>query len=88
MINACLLQFPYGRGGINKNRLIADNEPWHNKTIDLDQYVTHLSKISQPQFHYDLFCLILHNMKIKLQMVKFASYKVRKKVDIEFFLNN
>ena len=50
------------------------------KNIDIDQYVTHLSKISQPQFHYDLFCLILHNMKIKMQMVKFASYKVRKKL--------
>ena len=25
LINACLLQFPYGRGGINKNRLIDDN---------------------------------------------------------------
>ena len=40
--------FLYGRGGINENRLIDNNEPWHNKTIDLDQYVTHLSKISQP----------------------------------------
>ena len=85
LINACLLQFPYGRGGINENRLIDNNEPWHNKTIDLDQYVTHLSKISQPQFHYDLFCLVLQNMKIKMQMVKFASYKVRKKIDIETF---
>ena len=85
LINACLLQFPYGRGGINEDRLIEDNEPWHSKNIGIDEYVTHLSKISQPQFHYDLFCLILHNMKIKMQMVKFASYKVRKKVDIETF---
>ena len=85
LINACLLQFPYGRGGINEDRLIEDNEPWHSKYICIDEYATHLSKISQPQFHYDLFCLILHNMKIKMQMVKFASYKVRKKVDIETF---
>ena len=85
LINACLLQFPYGRGGINEDRLIEDNEPWHSKNIGIDEYVTHLSKISQPQFHYDLFCLILHNMKIKMQMVKFASCKVRKKVDIETF---
>ena len=80
LINACLLQFLYGRGGINEDRLIEVHEPWQNKNIDIDQYVTHLSKISQPHFHYDLFCLILHNMKIKLQMVKFASYKVRKKL--------
>ena len=78
LINACLLQFPYGRGRINKDRLIEDNESWCTKNIDIDQYVAHLSKMSQPQFHYDLFCLILHNMKIKMQMVKFASYKVRK----------
>ena len=78
LINACLLQFTCGRGGINKDRLIEDNESWCTKNIDIDQYVAHLSKISQPQFHYDLFCLILHNMKTKLQMVKFASYKVRK----------
>ena len=80
LINACLLQFPYGRGRINEDRLLDNNEPWHNKNIDIDQYVTHLSKISQPQFHYDLFCLVLHNMKIKIQMVKYASYKVRKKL--------
>ena len=42
LINACLLQFPYGRGGINEDRLIEVNEPWQNKNIDIDQYVTHL----------------------------------------------
>ena len=41
-----------------KDRLIEDNELWRSKNIDIDQYVTHLSKMSQPQFHYDLFCLI------------------------------
>ena len=80
LINACLLLFPYGRGGINKDRLVEDNEPWRSKNIDIDQYVTHLSKILQPQLHYDLFCLILRNMKIKMKMVKIASYKVRKKL--------
>ena len=85
LINACLLQFPYGRGGINEDRFIEDNESRRSNIIDIDQYVTHLSKISQPHFHYDLFCLILHNMKIKMQMVKFASYKVRKKLDVETF---
>lgn len=85
LINACLLQFPYGRGGIDENRLLEDDEPWRAQNINLDHYVTHLSKISQPQFHYDLFCLILHNMKVKLQMVKYASYRVRKKIDIKTF---
>ena len=79
LINACLLQFPYGRGGINENRLIDNNEPWHNKTIDLDQYVTHLSKISQPQFHYNLFCLVLQNMKIKNTNGKICQLQSEKK---------
>ena len=88
LINACLLQFPYGRGGIDENRLLEDDEPWHAQNINIYHYVTHLSKISQPLFHYDLLCLILHNMKVKLQMVKHASYRVRKKMIEKLFLNN
>ena len=47
------------------------------KEMDLIEYVTHLSKIQQPHFHHELFVLILYNMKMKLNMVRRASWRVR-----------
>ena len=33
LINACLLQFPYGRGGIQEKRLAEDNESYCAKIL-------------------------------------------------------
>ena len=77
LVNACLLQFPYGRGGIHELRKKGDGS-MSSKT-HIEDYVEHLTRLSQPHFHKELFTLILYNMHMKQVMVKIASWKVRKK---------
>ena len=75
LVNACLLQFPYGRGGLHEVRLKGDDSS--TTSTDVEEHLEHLSLVSLPQFHEELFCLILYNMLMKQQMVKTAGWKVR-----------
>ena len=45
LVNACLLQFPYGRGGMHEQRM-KGNGSFTNET-DIRDYVEHLSNLSQ-----------------------------------------
>ena len=78
LVNSCLLQFPFGRGGINERRFRKDGSI--TKHTKIKEYVTHLSLISQTQFHQQLFSLIMYNMHVKQEMVRTASYKTRGKM--------
>ena len=75
LVNACLLQFPYGRGGMQETRMKTDGS--FTSSTDVAQYVEHLSYISQRHFHHELFSLVLYNMQVKQQMVRAAGYRVR-----------
>jgi hypothetical protein len=86
LVNACLLQFPYGRGGMNERRLRSDGT--YTTNIDISEYIKYLSLQSQPQFHRELFTLILYNMEMKQMMVKTAGWKVRNKADANLFAND
>ena len=77
LVNACLLQFPYGRGGIHELRKKGDGS-MSSKT-HIEDYVEHLTRLSQTHFHRELFTLILYNMHMKQAMVKTAYWKVREK---------
>ena len=59
-LKASLLQFPYAFGGMNERRLKPDGSS--TSTVDLTEYVRHLSHISQPHFHRPLFVLILYSI--------------------------
>ena len=83
LVNACLLQFPYGEGGMHELRYRGDGS-MSNK-IPLEDYVEHLSKVSMPHFHHDLFTLILYNISMKQSMVQSAGWKVREKGKAEMF---
>jgi hypothetical protein len=63
LVNACLLQFPYGRGGMHEQRLNDKDEI--STVLNIEEYLKNLSMISQPQFHKGLFTLIIYNMIIK-----------------------
>ena len=76
LVNACLLQFPYGRGGMHEQR--TNNNKSFTCNIDIEEYVQHLSKVSQRHFHHELFSLILYNLSMKQAMVRNAGWKVRK----------
>ena len=78
LVNACLLQFPFGRGGIHEQRFTSKDRT--SETICIQEYVKYLSMNSQSQFHTGLFSLILFNMMVKQKMVRTASWKVRNKL--------
>ena len=82
LVNACLLQFPYGRGGLHEVQLKGDGSI--TNSTDIKEYLEHLSLLSQPQFHEELFTLILYNMYMKQEMVRSAAWKVRSKVNAAF----
>lgn len=44
-----------------------DGKPWNDDTDPL-QYLEHLSKVSQPVFHKQMFQLILYSVKCKIQL--------------------
>ena len=77
LVNACLLQFPYGRGGMHELREKGDGSM--TSSTDIEDYVQHLSKLSQPHYHHELFCLILYNLSAKQSMVRSAFWKARSK---------
>jgi hypothetical protein len=79
LVNACLLQFPYGRGGMHENRMEAKGCLTSN--TDVEEYVQHLTRLSQPSFHHELFTLILYNLSMKQAMVRNAGWRVRNKCD-------
>ena len=81
LVNACLLQFPFGRGGMHEARLKHDGS--FTKSSDVSEYVQHLSLLSQRQFHQELFCLILYNLHVKQKMVRSASLRVRNKLNAQ-----
>ena len=74
-VNACLLQFPYGRGGINEQRYNSAGEL--STVIDIMDYTKYVSLVSLPQMQAELFCLQLFNMQMKYVMIRFAGYKLR-----------
>jgi hypothetical protein len=74
LVNACIIQFPYGIGGLHEDRIIRSDK---TGLMDIESYATHLSRISRPHFHEELFVLILYNMKVKMKMVRGASWRVR-----------
>ena len=51
--SACLLQFPYGVGDLNETRLAEDDS--YTEKIDLEKYLNHLTKLSQPIFQKPMF---------------------------------
>lgn len=78
LVNACLLQFPYGRGGLNEFRMNKKGES--TQILDIAQFTEYISMLSLPQFHSELFTLQIYNMQTKYIMVKSAGWKIRHKL--------
>jgi hypothetical protein len=77
LVNSCILQFPYGRGGLKEDRMQKDGSL--SDFVDITEYTKYLSMISIQHFQSELFVLILYNMQLKHTMVKHATWKVREK---------
>jgi len=83
LVNACLLQFPHGRGGMHERRELADGTL--STSVDVESCVEHLSKLSQPHLHRELFSLILCNLTMKQAMLRTACWRVRSKNNAKDF---
>ena len=70
LIKACILQHPYGRGGRSEVHLAKGGK---DVKPDHDEYIAHLSKVSQPHFHSQQHVLMLFNYLLKDRLVRKAS---------------
>ena len=81
LMGACIMQYPYGRGGLMSEIRYDEDEsivyPKH------EEYVEYLSALSQGHFHSPLFCLILYNYLMKEWMVRTAVVRTRGKSTAE-----
>ena len=72
-VNACILQFPYGRGGFDELRKRPDGS-FITSSIDIGKYREHLSRVSIKYFQCKLFILQSYNIIMKQWMLRFASF--------------
>ena len=86
-VNACILQFPYGRGGFDELRKRPDGS-FMTSSIDIGKYIEHLSRISIKYFQCELFILQLYNIIMKQWMLRFASFRIRNSTCVENFAKN
>lgn len=85
LVDGCLLQFPYGLGGMRALRYKGNLS---TGIMDVHDYVRHLMNVSQPHFHHDVFCLALYNIFVKHQMLLSASFNVRGHAAAEALMSN
>ena len=76
LTRACLLQFPYGVGGMNEKRVVSSDDSFTN-SVDQEDFLKHLSKLSQPVFQLPMFQLISYSMSCKLKLLRHSRLQVR-----------
>ena len=79
LLDACLLQFPCGVGGLKERRKLQDGS-WTCKS-DYMEFIRELSLNSQPQFHSNLFQLILYSLASKHRLLSSSRLQLRGKTD-------
>ena len=72
-VKSCILQMPYGRGGIDENRVGRNDDVLK---VEMHEYAKHLSMLSDPNFHRPLFVLKLFNMKLRSCILKSSFQKI------------
>jgi hypothetical protein len=76
-VNTSLLQFPYGIGGMNEPRRKSDGS--QTCSLNVSEYIEHLTRMSRPDFHRPLFVLILYSIQIRQQMLRTSKFVLREK---------
>ena len=77
LVNTSLLQFPYGVGGMNEMRWKGDGSK--TDRLNVSEYISHLTKLSRPDFHRPLFTLMLYSIHVRQQLLKTAKLQLRGK---------
>lgn len=79
LLGGCLLQFPYGLGGIEELRQLPKGKL--QSKAPLEAFVKHLSKKSDRVFQTPLFQLILYSLKCKARLLALSRLQLKTKVD-------
>jgi Helitron helicase-like domain at N-terminus len=75
---AFLKQYPYGTGGPNEIRECnSGKQGIHERKLYIDEYVSHVTNLSDPRFSEALFTLVCFNLFFRQKMVQSAGWKVR-----------
>jgi hypothetical protein len=85
LISSCLLQFPYGIGGLDEKRQLPDG----TFTIKayLEAFMGHLTLVSQKCFQYPMFQLIAYSLSSKLRLLRKSRFQVRDKMTASALAN-
>jgi hypothetical protein len=75
LISSCLLQFPYGIGGLEEERQLPDGS--FTEKSHLEPFMGHLTLLSQPVFQYPMFQLIVYSLTSKLRLLRRSRLQVR-----------
>ena len=75
LISSCLLQFPYGIGGLNEERTLKDGSL--SEEAKLEPFLGHLSLISQAVFQYPMFQLVTYSLVSKLRLLRRSRFQLR-----------
>ena len=80
-----LLQFPYGVGGFDQQRKTGEDAL--TTKVNLATMLEHWSNVSKPEFHHQLFVLMLYNMHVRQQLFKHAKFQLKEKVNASVLAN-
>ena len=81
LVGACVIQFPYGVGGLKEQRELECGKLSSN--IDLPSFLEHLSRKSQTKFQTPLFQLIMYSMLSRTRLLRTSCLQLRNKVNAE-----
>ena len=79
LLDACLLQFPYGICSQHERRVLQDGS--FDEKSTLTEYLQALSKKSDPVFQRPLFQLITYSMACKSKLLRSSRLQLRGKTD-------
>ena len=75
LVNSCLLQFPYGRGGMSERRLIKEGAMTEKN--DTQGFLQHFTRVAQPVFQEPMFHLISYSLSCKLKLLRNSRLQLR-----------
>jgi hypothetical protein len=75
LVNACLLQFPYGICGVEDERILPDGSL--TGTTYVEPWLASLTLRSQPIFQSSMFQLVLYSMRSKLRLLRRSRLHLR-----------
>lgn len=86
LISSCLLQFPYGVGGIKEERVLHDGSSCNE--AKLEPFLAHLTRLSQPVFQVPMFQLIVYSLSCKLRLLRKSRLQLRSERTVSAIAND